>query len=48
MLSCSCYFDKIFLVVESIDQGASLYGITIQSHQVCLLLKRLVSDTDSQ
>ena len=46
--SCSCHLHKIFLVVESIDQGASLYGITIQSHQVCLLLKQLVSDIASQ
>ena len=30
------------LVIEHINQGASMYGTTIQDHPICLLVKKVV------
>ena len=32
-------------MVEQVDKSASLYSKSIQGHDVCLLLKQMVSDS---
>jgi hypothetical protein len=33
------FLSVLFLVVEQVDHGASLYSTSIQSHHICLLVK---------